>query len=91
MNRLSLLTISAATALGLALLAGNAVAQQKSPKERLTGTWPPTLFQKHVGKKPVAHDRTVEPGHGAYAYHPGSRNEEYIRIQDQFLRESNGE
>jgi hypothetical protein len=39
MNRRSLLTVSAATALGLALLAGNAVAQQKSLKEQLTGTW----------------------------------------------------
>jgi hypothetical protein len=39
MNRRSLLTISAATALGLALLAGNAVAQQKTLKEQLAGTW----------------------------------------------------
>jgi hypothetical protein len=39
MNRRSLLTISAATALGLALQAGNAVAQQKSLKEQLVGTW----------------------------------------------------
>ena len=39
MNRRSLLTISATTALGLAFLAGNAVAQQKSLKEQLVGTW----------------------------------------------------
>jgi hypothetical protein len=39
MNRRSILTISAAAALGLALLAGNAVAQQKSLKEQLAGTW----------------------------------------------------
>jgi hypothetical protein len=39
MNRRSLLTISTATALGLALLAGNAVAQQKTLKEQLAGTW----------------------------------------------------
>src|SRR3984893_17178418 len=39
MNRRSLLAISATTALGLALLAGNAVAQQKTLKEQLAGTW----------------------------------------------------
>jgi hypothetical protein len=39
MNRRSLITISAATALGLTLQAGNAVAQQKSLKEQLVGTW----------------------------------------------------
>ena len=39
MNRRSLLSVSATTALGLALLAGTAVAQQKSLKEQLAGTW----------------------------------------------------
>ena len=45
MNRRSLISISAATALGLALLAGNAVAQQKSLKEQLVGTWTLTKDQ----------------------------------------------
>jgi hypothetical protein len=39
MNRRSILTISTAAALGLALLAGNAAAQQKSLKDQLAGTW----------------------------------------------------
>jgi lipocalin-like protein len=39
MYRRSLLTLSATTAVALALLAGNAVAQQKSLKEQLTGAW----------------------------------------------------
>ena len=39
MNRRIVLRLSAITALGLALLAGNAVAQQKTAKEQLTGTW----------------------------------------------------
>ena len=39
MNWRSLVSVSAATALGLTLLAGNAVAQQKSLKEQLVGTW----------------------------------------------------
>jgi hypothetical protein len=39
MNRRSLISIPAATALGLALLAGNAVAQQKTLKEQIVGDW----------------------------------------------------
>jgi hypothetical protein len=39
MNRRSLLSISAMTMLGLALVSGTAVAQQKSLKEQLVGTW----------------------------------------------------
>ena len=39
MNRRSILSISAMTVLGLALLPGNAGAQQKSLKEQLIGTW----------------------------------------------------
>ena len=39
MNRRSILSISAMTVAGLALLPGTAVAQQKTLKEQLTGTW----------------------------------------------------
>ena len=39
MNRRSILSISAVTALGLAILPSSAVAQQKSLKEQLVGTW----------------------------------------------------
>ena len=39
MNRRWILSISAMTAAGLALLPGSAVAQQKSLKETLVGTW----------------------------------------------------
>jgi hypothetical protein len=39
MNRCCILSISAMTALGLALLPGSAVAQQKSLKDQLVGTW----------------------------------------------------
>jgi hypothetical protein len=39
MHRRSLLALSATTALGLAMLAGNAVAQQKPLKEQLAGAW----------------------------------------------------
>jgi hypothetical protein len=42
MNRRSILGLSMMTALGLALLPGNAVSQQKSLKEQLVGTWPHT-------------------------------------------------
>jgi len=39
MNRRSILSISAMMALGLALVPGTAVGQQKSLKEQLVGTW----------------------------------------------------
>lgn len=39
MNRRSILSIAAMTALGLALVPGAAVSQQKSLKEQLVGTW----------------------------------------------------
>ncbi len=39
MNRRGVISISAITVLGLALLPGNAVSQQKSLKEQLIGTW----------------------------------------------------
>jgi len=39
MNRRHILSLSVITALGLALLPGSALAQQKSLKEQLVGTW----------------------------------------------------
>jgi hypothetical protein len=39
MNRRNILSLSAVTALGLAMLPGNAVAQTKSLKDQLVGTW----------------------------------------------------
>jgi Lipocalin-like domain len=39
MNRRGIISLSAMTALGLALLPGSAVAQQKTLKEQLVGTW----------------------------------------------------
>ena len=39
MNRRSVLSMSAMTALGLTLLPGSAIAQQQSLKEQLVGTW----------------------------------------------------
>jgi Lipocalin-like domain len=39
MNRRSIISLSAMMALGLALLPGSAVAQQKTLKDQLVGTW----------------------------------------------------
>ena len=39
MNRLSILSISAMAVLGLALVPGSAVSQQKALKDQLVGTW----------------------------------------------------
>ncbi|MET0707787.1 MAG: lipocalin-like domain-containing protein [Tardiphaga sp.] len=52
MNRRSILTISAIAALGLAVLPGNAVAQQKTIKEQLVGTWTPVSWEQDVASGP---------------------------------------
>jgi hypothetical protein len=39
MNRRNVLSLSAVAAFGLALVPGNAIAQQKSLKEQLVGAW----------------------------------------------------
>jgi hypothetical protein len=39
MNRRKIISLSALTALGLALLPGSAISQQQSLKERIVGTW----------------------------------------------------
>jgi hypothetical protein len=49
MNWRSILTLSAITALGVALLPGTIMAQQKTLKEQLTGTW---TFVSSTGKQP---------------------------------------
>ena len=43
MNRRSLLSLSTITALGFALVPGSAIAQQKSLKDQIVGSW--TLVQ----------------------------------------------
>ncbi len=49
MNRRNIVSLSAITALGLALLPGSAVAQQKSLKEQLVGTWTLVSFDSFDG------------------------------------------
>src|SRR4030088_2388404 len=58
MNRRSILSISAMTALGLALLPGSTVAQQGTLKQQLVGTW--TL----VSLDTTASNGTKQPGAG---------------------------
>jgi Lipocalin-like domain len=49
MNRRSIFTLSIITVLGLAMVPGNTVAQQKSVKEQLVGTW---TFVSATTKRP---------------------------------------
>ena len=49
MNRRNALSLSVITALGLALLPGGAVAQQKSLKEQLIGTWAIVSWEQDGG------------------------------------------
>jgi len=46
MNRRSILTVYAITALGLVMLSGSSVAQTKSLKDQLTGTWTLTSWEQ---------------------------------------------
>ena len=59
MNRRHILSLSVITALGLALLPGSVLAQEKSLKEQLTGTW--TI----VSNNNVAPDGTKRQPFGA--------------------------
>jgi hypothetical protein len=52
MNRRSNLSISTIAALGLAMLPGSAVAQQKSLKEQLIGTWTLVSWEQDVANGP---------------------------------------
>jgi hypothetical protein len=49
MNRRNVLSVSAVTAMGLALLSGSAISAEKPLKEQLTGTW---VFVGSTGKLP---------------------------------------
>ena len=51
MHRRNMLSISAITALGLALMPGNAVSQQKSLKDQLVGAW--TLVSTKASELPI--------------------------------------
>ena len=48
MNRRYIISLSALTALGLALLPSNAISQEKSLKDQLVGTW---IYVSSTGKR----------------------------------------
>ena len=50
MNRHSILSLSAVTVLGLAVLPGSAVSQQKSLKDQLVGTWTLASWEQEGGQ-----------------------------------------
>ena len=52
MNRRHILSLSAIAALGLAMLPGNAVAQTKSLKDQLVGTWMAASWEQDVPNGP---------------------------------------
>ena len=56
MNRRSILSLSAISAVGFALLPGSAVAQQKTLKELIIGTWSLVFWEQtyHDGRKDQA-------------------------------------
>jgi hypothetical protein len=52
MNRRTILNLSAITALGLAFLPGSAIAQTKSLKDQLVGTWTAVSWEQDVANGP---------------------------------------
>jgi hypothetical protein len=52
MNRRHILSLSVMTTLGIAVLPGSAVAQEKSLKEQLVGTWTVTSWNQDVASGP---------------------------------------
>jgi hypothetical protein len=68
-----LVALSAALALGVPAVASGAPAH------------------KAASKHPVRHqqERVLVPGYYSYGYHQPPGEETYIKIQDQFFRESN--
>jgi len=52
MNRRNIVGLSAITALGLTLLCGNALAQTKSLKDQLVGTWTAVSWEQDVPNGP---------------------------------------
>jgi Lipocalin-like domain len=52
MNRRNILSLSAITAMGLALLSSSAFAQQKTLKEQLVGTWTAVSWEQDVPNGP---------------------------------------
>ena len=74
MNRRNILTITAITALGLALLPGSAVAQQKPLKDQLVGGW-----------NLVAWERTAPDGTKAHAYGANPKGIVYYGADGRFF------
>jgi len=72
MNRRYVISLSALTALGLALLPTNAISQKKSLKDQLVGTW--TLVSANqVSKESVKSDRWGPNPRGRAIFEPNGR------------------
>jgi hypothetical protein len=52
MNQSNILSLSVIAALGLVTLSGSAIAQQKTLKEQLVGTWTPVSWEQDVANSP---------------------------------------
>jgi Lipocalin-like domain len=72
MNRRSILSISAMTSLGLVLLSGNAIAQQKTLKEQLVGTWTAVSNENTAPNGSKRHVYGANPK-GQYIFDAGGR------------------
>ena len=90
MHRRSILTFSAITALGLALLPSSIVAQQRTLKEQLVGTWTLVSFEATAANGTKTQPYGVNPkgilifdANGRYAMMSGGSDRAKVRNPDQ--------
>ena len=81
MNRHNIFGLSTIVALGLALLPGSAVSQQKSLKEQIVGTW---TFVSALDVKPdgIKSDRWGTNPKGIFIFDPNGRFAQFITRSD---------
>jgi hypothetical protein len=80
MNRRSILSISAMTVLGLALVPSAAVSQQKSLKDQLVGTW---TFVSATTKRPDGSSQWGSNPKGLAIYTANGRFSEHVMRSDR--------
>jgi hypothetical protein len=73
-NRRNILSISVITALGLVLLPGSAVSQQKSLKDQIVGAW-----------NPVAWERTAPDGTKVHTFGTNPKGVSYFGADGRFF------
>ena len=87
MNRRNVLSVSAATVLGLAMMPGSAVSQQKTLKEQLVGNWTFVSSINLVGQRQVG---IVKSFSGTIGNQPTGHGTVFVAPWTSVIREDIG-